>query len=302
MVYSRRSDHVRGQSGSPRSRVQSHLSTPRHRAGRRRPVARKPGHLARRFSRPAEHREPTGLAACPRRRGTRAAASPAVRLCDTRRTIRARGADGHGRLEPRARGLASGGGRGARVPALRDGGYGEPGRRLQNPGRAGAHAVCRGEQVRHDDRACVARRRGQASRVGTRRLERARRRDHRSRYRPPSRGAARRVPGGVRQSIRHRRPLLRAVVFRHGAGGLDGRRPRRPGGLGASNGAGMPVAGRGRQSRSGARSARRGGRRGRARQADAPPAPGLCLLRVVGRATRRGKHGKARRRHRAGHR
>ena len=54
MVYSRRRDHVRGRSGSPRARLHHHLSAPRLDRRRRRAVAGASRHLGRRSRHAAE--------------------------------------------------------------------------------------------------------------------------------------------------------------------------------------------------------------------------------------------------------
>ena len=48
------------------------------------------------------------------------------------------------------------------------------------------------------------------------------RRDHRRGHRAGRRARARAVPRRLHQPVRHRRPVLRAVVLRDGAGGADG--------------------------------------------------------------------------------
>ena len=235
----------------------------------------RPPRLARHLREAArERRRPRGL----RRRGAR-------------RGLHRRRAARHGRLEPRAGG----------VPALDDGPRDEAARaRLDAPGadpvgrrraRPRQDVVHRVLEVRRDDRDDVA--------VQVLPRAPARRRALRGGDRPGhlARQARRRarLPAGVRERQRDRRPLLGAVVLRprprgahrrrhpRGARGRRGRRPQLP----AQGGQRRPVA----------RHRARRARPQRARQADVRRRRPADRVRPVGRAARRRVDRQARPRH-----
>ena len=84
-------------------------------------------------------------------------------------------------------------------------------------------------------RSAAPRQRSRACRLGH-----ALRRHHRRRHALHRRATAERIPRHLRQPVRHRRPLLGALVLRHGAGGADGHRPRRAARRRARDGDGLP--------------------------------------------------------------
>ena len=126
------------------------------------------------------------------------------------------------------------------------------------------------------------------------------RRDHRRRHGAPQQRDARTVPRHLRQPVGHRRPLLGAVVLRHGAGRADGR----------STSIALLAGARAMESACRVATAREnpglalgafmaaGVERGRDKLTLLLP-PRLAVVRPVGRAARRREHRQAGQRHRA---
>ncbi len=127
-----------------------------------------------------------------------------------------------------------------------------------------------GEQVGHDDRTELARGAFSARAAGQRRRRAGPITSSRSPTKAPSsttRARTEAIPRRVHQPVRHRRPLLRVVVLRAGAGGADG-------------------TGRQRAARLGRRDAR--GSAGRATSTSVPN-PAVALGLLMGAAARAGR-------------
>ncbi len=130
----------------------------------------------------------------------------------------------HGRIEPRAGSPARGDRRRAGLAAAAHARFDRPGRRARRDRRARSHAVSAREQVGHDHRTEFAGRAFPPAPAGRGRaaLGGSLRRHHRPRHRARTTRARGAFPRRVHQPVRHRRPLLGALVLRHGAGGADG--------------------------------------------------------------------------------
>ena len=137
---------------------------------------------------------------------------------------------------------------------------------------------------------------GSGSRRRRRALGRSLRRHHRRRHRARRAGARGTLPRRLHQPVRHRRPLLGAVVLRAGAGGADGPGHRRAGRLGPGDARrraspatatvdGNPAVGLGLVMAAGALT--------RPRQADAGRAAGARAVRPLGRTAGRREHRQA---------
>ena len=242
-----------------------------------------------------DHRGRTRLAQRAHRRARRARRLAPVLRRGARRRLHRRRAARHGRLEPGARGAAGHVRRRAWLPRPARAGLHRPGGRAgaQRDARPDDEPVHRGQQV------------GRHHRDGQLRglLLRAPAGAVRRRGRPPLRGHHRRghvaaapgcragLPRGLRQPVRHRRPLLGAVVLRPRAGGPHGPRPRPPARSRRGHGGELRAtgAGDGEPRPHARRGARRAGP-GRPRQADAAGLAGDRLVRRLGRAAHRREH------------
>ena len=230
MVYSRGVTTFAVDPGPLARRLRPHLPASRRHRRRRRPVAGARRHLGRRSGHPAQRSRTGWDGFAPSMRST----PELPRLRAFAAAIRDQGYErvllmgmGGSSLAPEV--LRAGGRHRAGVSTLRDARHGEP--------RRGARGL---QPIRHAR--CTSSPASRARRLSRRRSPPRRRRiaapgagwgAHAVAITDPDTalhraGRSRRVPRRLRQPARHRRALLRPVALRHGAGGADGRRPRRP--------------------------------------------------------------------------